>query len=179
MRITQAHKTTWGSYGDRKDSFDDDKDVELFVKMIHSNLSLQEYIKPYIPKGTFSFRPKPNGTYGVDLGMFSEQNELVATIDIERWSAWDKDWPFYYKHIHFLERKEKFLNQYDKPFFMAFLNYSRDKVLMIDKDSINKYPTIDKYFQYKGVTDRVRELPMSEGHVFGTNLTVREKEHFQ
>lgn len=173
MKITQAHKTAWGSYKDRDNSFDDDKDIELFVSLVQTNPQLQNYL----PKG--NFRPKPNGTYGVDLGLFSEQNELVATIDIERWSAWDKDWPPFYRYIHFLGRKEKFLNQYDKPFFMAFLNYSRDKVIMIDKNSINRYPTIDKYFKNKGVTDRVRALAMKEGYIFGNNITPREKELFQ
>ena len=180
MQITKAHKTAWGSYSDRRNSFDDDEDVSRFIKMVHADESLKSYLKSFLPKGTFSFQPKPYGQYGVDLALFSEQGAPVATVDIERWSAWNEDWPAYYKHIHFLGRKEKFLNQIENtPFFMAFLNFSRSKVLMISSNDIQKYPTIDKFFKYKGVTDKVRELPMSEGHVFGTTLTEREKELFQ
>ena len=175
MQITKAHKTAWGSYGDRKNSFDDDEDIKRFIGMIHRNESLKSYLKTFLPKGTFSFKPKPHGQYGVDLGLFSEHGTPVATIDIERWSAWNEDWPSYYKHIHFLGRKEKFLNQHDAPFFMAFMNFSRTKVLMISQDDIIKHPTIDKFFKHKGVTDRVRELKMSEGYLFGEHITDREE----
>ena len=75
-------------------------------------------------------------------------------------------------------RVEKFLNQYNVPFFMAFMNFSRTKVLMISQEDIVKHPTIDKFFKHKGVTDRVRELKMSEGYIFGNNITDREKELF-
>jgi hypothetical protein len=111
--------------------------------------------------------------------LFSEQGIPVATIDIERWSAWQDNWPAYYKHIHFLGRKEKFLNQHAVPFFMAFLNFQRNKVLMIEETDIRKQPTIDKFFKYKGVTDRVREIPMTEGHLFGHSITDTERGLFQ
>lgn len=175
MLVTRAQKTEWGSYSDRRNSFDDDDDIKRFMMMVHNDTSLKDYLRSFIPKGTFSFKPKPDGQYGVDLGLFSEQGNPVATIDIERWSAWKDDWPSYYKHIHFLGRKEKFLNQHDAPFFMAFLNYTRKKVIMISQKDIDKYPTINKYFSYKKVSDRVRELPMSEGHIFGENITTREQ----
>jgi len=178
MQITRAHKTAWGSYGDRRNSFDDDSDIKTFITLIRKDATLKEYLCSFLPKGTFTFKPKPHGQYGVDLGLFSEQGKPVATIDIERWSAWNEDWPSYYKHIHFLARKEKFLEQHDAPFFMAFLNFTRDKVLMISEQDIRKHPTRDKYFKAKGVTDRVRELPMSEGWVFGHTLTGRERELF-
>lgn len=174
-QITRAHKTAWGSYNDRKDSFDDDEDISRFIGLIHRDESLKTYLKTFLPKGTFSFKPKPHGKYGVDLGLFSEHGTTVATIDIERWSAWNEDWPSYYRYIHFLARKEKFLNQHEAPFFMAFLNFKRDKVLMISHKDINKYPSKPKYFKAKGVTDIVRELPMSEGYVFGRNITDTER----
>ena len=62
---------------------------------------------------------------------------------------------------------------------MAFMNYDRTKVLMISEQDIRKYPTIDKYFKHKRVTDRVKELPMSSGHLFGKNITLRERNLFQ
>ena len=93
MQITKAHKTAWGSYSDRRNSFDDDEDVSRFIKMVHADESLKSYLKSFLPKGTFSFKPKPYGQYGVDLALFSEQGAPVATVDIERWSAWNKDWP--------------------------------------------------------------------------------------
>jgi len=50
--------------------------------------------------------------------------------------------------------------------------------LMISEQDIRKYPTIDKYFKHKKVTDRVKELPMSEGYVYGEGITNREKSLF-
>jgi hypothetical protein len=114
----------------------------------------------------------------VDLSLQNEKNENVLTIDIERWSQWVDEWPDYYKHIHFLGRKEKFI-QPDIPFFMGYMNYHRTKVLMISKEDIQKYPTIDKYFRRKQTTDRLKELPMSEGYVFGENITEKERRLFK
>jgi hypothetical protein len=178
MTVTKAHKTTWGSYTDRKDSYDDDADITAFIQLCKKDSNLHQYLSTYLPKKSLRFKPKMNGIYGVDLSIITEDGKVCATIDIERWSQWNEDWPSYYRYIHFLGRKEKFLNQYNVPFFMAFMNYSRTKVLMISEQDIRKYPTIDKYFKHKRVTDRVKELPMSDGYVYGKGITNREKELF-
>ena len=49
---------------------------------------------------------------------------------------------------------------------------------MISKDDIQKYPTKEKFFQVKNRTDMVRELPLSVGHVFGENITEKERSIF-
>ena len=178
MTVTKAHKTAWGSYTDRKNSYDDDADINAFIQLCKNDPDLHQYLSSYLPKKSLRFKPKMNGKYGVDLSITTEDGTVCATIDIERWSQWNEDWPSYYRYIHFLGRKEKFLNQYNVPFFMAFMNYSRTKVLMISEQDIRKYPTIDKYFKHKRVTDRVKELPMSEGYVYGEGITDREKSLF-
>jgi hypothetical protein len=183
VRVNNVHRTIWGGYEDRVDSFDDDEDCARFIALLKESSGLAEYVKSFLPlQSTFSIKTKPNGRYGVDMGVFKgchETTEPVATIDIERWSAWNEDWPSFYKHIHFLGRKDKFLNRYDdKPFFMAYFNYSRDKIILVSKESILKYPTEDKYFSHKKVVDRVRVLPMHEGHIFGKNITSTEEELF-
>ena len=178
MTVTKAHKAAWGSYTDRKNSYDDDADINAFIQLCKNNSNLHQYLSSFMPKQKMVFKPKKDGMYGVDLSITTKDGKVCATIDIERWSQWNEDWPSYYRHIHFLGRKEKFLNQYNTPFFMAFMNYSRTKVLMISEQDIRKYPTIDKYFKHKKVTDRVKELPMSEGHVYGEGITNREKSLF-
>jgi len=177
MNITKAHKTEWGSYTDRTNSYDDSEDIKLFFNMVKKDKSLKEYLSSFLPAEPEFLRKHPNGDFGVDIGIMSK-NKIVATIDVERWRPWKEDWPSYYKYIHFLGRKEKFLNEYKVPFFMAFMNYSMTKVLMISEQDIRKYPTKPKTFA-SGITDRVRELSMSDGHVFGENITKRERELFQ
>jgi|TARA_B110000914_G_scaffold137520_1_gene120331 hypothetical protein len=177
MKVTNIERTKWGSYEDRTNSYDDNTDIQIFCNMVKTNESLKNYLDSFLTETPDVLRPKPHGDYGVDLGIV-HNDELVATIDLERWSAWNEEWPSYYRYIHFLARKEKFLNQHESPFFMAFLNFKRDKVLMISKDDIQKYPTKEKFFQVKNRTDMVRELPLSVGHVFGENITEKERSIF-
>ena len=177
MKVTNIERTKWGSYEDRTNSYDDNTDIQIFCNMVKTNESLKNYLTSFLTETPDILRTKPHGDYGVDLGIV-HNDELVATIDLERWSAWNEEWPSYYRYIHFLARKEKFLNQHESPFFMAFLNFKRDKVLMISKDDIQKYPTKEKFFQVKNRTDMVRELPLSVGHVFGENITEKERSIF-
>ena len=180
MTVTKAHKNAWGSYSDRKNSFDDDDDIRALIQLCRTDLNLREYLSSKLPKERLLFKAKMNGKYGVDLSIITEKDRKVcATIDVERWSAWDAEWPSYYRYLHFLGRKEKFLNQYDAPFFMAFMNYSRTKVLMVSEQDIRKYPTIEKYFKHKRLTDKVKELPMSEGYIYGEGITNTERRLFQ
>tara|TARA_A100001035_G_scaffold676_1_gene514 strand:- start:438 stop:1001 length:564 start_codon:yes stop_codon:yes gene_type:complete len=179
--ITKEIKNKYGNqFKDRKNSFDDKSDIEIFVKLVNEDEYLQNYLRQFLPKGVYEWREKPFGEYGVDLGLFLEQGkELIATFDLERWFAWGNEWPNNYRCIHFLERKEKFLNQFKNiPFFMAYLNSERNKVLMIEKNDICKYETITKPFYQKGHSDRVKVLSMKDGHLFGKNLTVKEQDLF-
>jgi hypothetical protein len=161
-------------FGDRKNSFDDAGDIKMLSHMMRDNLDLRNYILSRLPVDFL--KPKPDDEYGVDIGMFSEDRKRIGTIDVERLGAWKEDWPFFYRHIHFLGRKEKFC----KPnFFMAFLNNTRNKVIMLENNDIIKYPTIEKYFSYKNMNDHVKELPFSAGRIFGTNITEKERSLFQ
>lgn len=180
MIVTSKQISQWGSYSDRKDSFDDTSDLIVFAQMCIDNPNLNKFIKSRVlnTHSGHKIKSKPFGDMGVDLGIYDGSGLLVATLDVERWSAWDQEWPSYYKWIHFLGRKDKFLNQYAVPFFMAYLNYSKNKVIVLDQGTLSKYETRSKYFQGKGMWDDVKEIPISEGNLFGKGFTMREMSLF-
>lgn len=165
MRVTNVERTRWGNYSDRVNSFDDSTDIEKFIELAKKNEDLRYYLRAFVGKGSLTFRPHFFGKYGVDLTLVNEYGTPVADIDIERWSQWHANWPEHYKHIHFLGRKEKYLSE-DRPFFMVYMNYPRTQCLILSKEIIQLYPTIDKKFKTKNITDRVKEIPLSEGRVF-------------
>ena len=173
---SRIHKNTWGNYKDRTDSFDDKQDLKIFASIVSNTSKLKEYLVSRTTNNPDTFRLHPHGQYGVDMALIDDKNNELATFDIERWSEWKDDWPSFYKHIHFLGRKEKFLQD---NFFMVYMNYNRTKVIIVDNDTITQYPTINKQFKAKRVMDKVKEIPMNVGRVFGMNITDREKELFQ
>jgi hypothetical protein len=61
---------------------------------------------------------------------------------------------------------------------MVYMNYNRTKVIIVDNDTITQYPTINKQFKAKRVMDRVKEIPMNVGRIFGRDITDREKQLF-
>ena len=75
------------------------------------------------------------------------------------------------KKDHFLENDEQFL--------MVFFEYNRNKLIIIDKHTIKRYNTINKWFKAKDCYDWVKEMKMSDGHIFGTNITDVEKRNFK
>ena len=85
MTVTKAHKTTWGSYTDRKNSYDDDADITAFIQLCKKDSNLHQYLSTYLPKKSLRFKPKMNGIYGVDLSIITEDGKVCAKIDIERW----------------------------------------------------------------------------------------------
>ena len=170
----------WGSYEDRKDSYDDDSDLNIFKEMVQTNSALRSYIKRHTDLDQFtdtaSLKTKPNGPYGVDMGVYDERKNHIANLDVERWDKWDDDWPDFYRHISFLTRKLKFVEE-DKQFFMAYLNRSRNKVLMITKESFPFYDNKVVYFK-NGFKENKKEIPFDYGTIFGENITEKEKELF-
>lgn len=172
QQVTKTHKSTWGNYKDRTNSYDDKQDLKIFASIVSNTPSLKEYLPT---DNAANFRLHPHGQYGVDMALIDDKNNELATFDIERWSEWKDDWPPFYRYIHFLGRKEKFLSD---NFYMVYMNYNRTKVIIVDNKTIMMYPTINKQFKYKNVMDRVRELPMNVGRVFGVGITDREKELF-
>jgi len=163
--ITKNDIKEFGSYEDRSDSFDDDREVDTFIKFL-STVHKDDDVK---------FKKKPFGIYGVDLGVFID-GQLSYTVDVERWSAWKDDWPKFYSHVSFLGRKEKFLNRKEN-FAMVFFNYDLTKFICIDKKSIIKYPTIDRHTQ--GKLDRIKQISFDDARLYGPNLTEREKTLFK
>lgn len=161
MRVTNVERTRWGNYHDRTNSFDDTDDINAFIRIVKRNESLKEYIRSYVGKGNLQFVPHHFGKYSVDITLLRDGTP-VADFDVERWSQWKDTWPEYYRHIHFLGRKEKFLQE-ERPFFMVYLNFPRNECLIVEKETIQQYPTITKTFKMKKVSDRVKEIPLSEG----------------
>ena len=150
----------FGSYEDRKDSYDDDKDVDAFISFLKLVYS-EEY----------TFKPKPFGPYGVDLGVY-KNNKFVLAVDIERWSKWNEDWPSNYRYVSFLSRKLKFVHKH-KNFVMVFFNYNRTKFICVNRDDIMKYPSGGRYTQ--GKMDSVIKIPFDDARIYGHELTEREK----
>ena len=178
-QVTKEIINRWGNYSDRKNNFDDDEDIVAFKKLCVESNGLLEFIKEYLPEGNYKWISKPYGKYGVDMGILNKDSgEICLIIDLERWSQWKDDWPSYYRYLHFLGRKDHFLNE-DVPFIMAYLNYNQNKVILLNKETLNKYMTREKYFSYKKCNDMVKEIPMIEGYIFGANLTNREINNFR
>jgi hypothetical protein len=175
QQVSRIHKNTWGNYKDRTDSFDDTTDLKMFATMVSNTPKLKEYLVSRTSNRPDTFRLHPYGQYGVDMALLDKDKKEIATFDIERWSEWKDDWPPHYKWIHFLGRKEKFLQD---NFYMVYMNYNRTKVIIVDNDTITQYPTINKQFKAKRVMDRVKEIPMNVGRIFGRDITDREKQLF-
>lgn len=154
----------FGSYEDRKNSYDDDQDVDAFVSFLKL-----VYDKEY------TFKSKPFGLYGVDLGVY-KNNKLVFAADIERWSKWSEDWPQNYRYVSFLSRKLKFVHKHRK-FVMVFFNYERTKFVCVNGEDILKYPSGGRYTQ--GKMDSVIKIPFDDSRMYGPQLTERERSLFK
>lgn len=176
--VTKKHREKWGFYSDRANSFDDSEDITQFIALSKQEEGIVEYMRTVVEFNEYYWVPHPDGQYGVDLALVEKDtNKRIANFDLERWSAWKYDFPYFYKAIHFLGRKEKFLNQ-DVPFFMCYLNYHRDRVLMVEETVINEYPTVSVHFQKKNVTDSLKKIPLNLGNIFG-NYTMNEQRLFR
>ena len=163
--ITKEDINKFGSYTDRRNHFDDELDVDAFIA----------FLKTIYIDGNVEYRKKPFGEYGVDLGVYVN-GKLSFTVDVERWSAWENEWPHFYSHVSFLGRKEKFLKRKEN-FVMVNFNYNRTKFICIDKKDIVKYPTIDRHT--KGKLDKVRKISFDDARLYGLELTEREKSLFK
>jgi hypothetical protein len=183
-QVSKQMKNEWGSqFKDRQNSYDDGKEYNRFVELCRANVNLRKYIEQYIPesvpKSSLWLRSKPDGDYGIDSALINkETNEKIINIDFERWSEWKNDWPSYYRCLHFLGRKDHFLNE-DIPFLMVYFNNNMDKLIIVDKDTVKKYTTFSKYFIHKKCSDNVKEMKLSDGWIYGDNITDREYEIFQ
>jgi len=170
-----VNRTDIGDYSknisDRSDRYDDDRDIEAFINFIQcrrnnngeNNLG-EEYVS------------KPFGSYDVDLGI-KINGEVGITFDLEMMVPWDDDWPPYYSHVSFLDRKMKFLRR-PLPFIMVWTNRKRNKFICVDKQTILKYKTGNH--NVMGKFDKKRCISFDDSRLYGynTNLTEREKRIF-
>ena len=182
MLVTKQQKKEWGSYDDRENSYDDISDFNHFIKHTKTNCELQKYLLQYIPKNirdNVEWKFKPDGDYGIDLALINKDtNKKILCVDLERWSEWNGQWPYWYRFIHYLGRKDHFLKMQES-FIIVFFEYNRNKLLICEKETIKKYTTFQKYFKVKKCHDMVKEMKMSDGYVFGNNLTDIEKRNFK
>ena len=182
IQVTKQDIGQWGNqFHDRQNSFDDNEDINAFIKITRNDKKLYQYLSKYIPdpdiRANCVWKYHPDGKYKIDLALVDKTGKKHLLIDLERWSQWKNEWPSYYKHLHFLGRKDHFLEE-PEPFLMVFFEYNRNKLIVVDKETIKKYPTKRKFFKYKQCYDNVKEMKMSDGHIFGTNLTDIERNHF-
>jgi|TARA_R110000823_G_C15629103_1_gene468485 hypothetical protein len=178
-QVTKEDKAKWGNYSDRKDSFDDDADYEHFIQHTRTNKKFQQFLLKHIPKGVdCKWKSKPDGPYGIDLALVDiHTGKKLLCIDLERWSAWKNEWPSYYRYLHFLGRKDHFLEE-DEPFLMVFFEYNRNKFIVCEKETIKQYTTFNKHFKAKDKRDDVKQMKMSDGYIFGNNITSIERNNF-
>jgi hypothetical protein len=182
-RVSGEHITNYGNYPDRADSYDDSSDLNAFANLVNTIPELKRFIMNYFRPPSYAdclWSYHPDGKKGIDLsitGPGTVNAIRYLNLDVERWSKWDKDWPYYYRYIHFLERKGRYLNQ-QIPFLMCYMNYSRDKVLIVDNKTIQRYTPKWKTFFKKQLSDKVREIRMEDGNLFGKRITDRERDLF-
>lgn len=162
--ITSSDIKKFGSYDDRLDSFDDEKEILVASNFLKNKCDYLDKIKK-----------KPFGPYGVDLGVFNSKDNLKFVVDVERWSKWEDDWPSNYRYISFLQRKEKFLK--DVEFVMMIFNYDLTKFVRIKKEDIVKFSPTQRFTQ--GKYDTIRKIPFEYGKMYGTGFGEREKSIFE
>lgn len=163
--ITSSDIRKFGSYSDRKDSYDDEKELLVACNFI------KNYSDP-----SFKIKQKPFSKYGIDIGVFDSDDNLKLAVDVERWRFWNNDWPENYKYISFLERKEKYLKEFDQ-FMMIYFNYSLNKLIIVKKENIIKFSPEKRYTQ--GKYDLIRKIPFEYGKMYGRQFGKREKSIFK
>lgn len=78
MKVTSVHRTKWGSYNDRNNSFDDGEDIKTFFDMVNKDESLKKYLTSFLPETPDHLRKHPDGQYGVDIGIVCK-GEIIGT----------------------------------------------------------------------------------------------------
>ena len=154
-----------GSFKDRKNSYDDDNELKIFCKLLKTNF-LEEY----------KIIQKPYGPYGVDIGVFSD-NEIICAFDLERCKTWKDDWPSNWRCLSFLSRKDKHLKF--PQFGMVWFNNSLTKFAIAWKKDIIKYPVEKRYVNGKEDPKGVRKIDFDCGKLYGTFFNSIEIERFK
>jgi len=174
-------------FEDRSDSYDDTDDLYRLIGLTKTHDELRNRFRDsHFPecdaRSSITWKIKPFGKYDVDLGILNkETGKYLVLFDTERLSQWGADWPHYYKWLHFFGRKTKFLERRrDVPFYICFLNNDRTKVLILEREIIEKYDPVGKYFKRQQMQENVREIPLSEGigNLYGKGFGELDLKHF-
>ena len=163
--ITKDTIKNYGTFRDRKNSFDDNKEIKIFVKFLNSKY----------PKDC-EIVEKPFGKEGVDIGIFRD-GQLGCAFDLERSDTWKNDWPSKWKCISFLDRKSKYLFE-DPEFGMVWFNKNLTKFIIAWKKDILKFPVSNRYLP-NGEIDRVRKVDFKYGKLYGSSFNPIEVEKFK
>jgi hypothetical protein len=162
--ITKDTIKHYGTFCDRKDSFDDNKESEVFVKFLASKYS-EEY----------KIVEKPDGKKGVDIGVYRD-SELGCAFDLERCKTWKNDWPSNWRCISFLDRKSKYLKYPE--FGMVWFNNNLTKFVIVWKKDILKFPVTNRNMP-NGEIDLVRKIDFECGKLYGSIFSPIEVEKFK
>ena len=154
-----------GSFIDRKSSYDDNAELEIFCKFLKTNFS-DEY----------KIIQKPYGPYGVDIGIFSD-NQIVCAFDLERCKTWKDDWPSNWRCLSFLSRKDKHLKF--PQFGMVWFNNSLTKFAIAWKKDILKYQVEKRYVNGKEDPKGVRKINFDDGKLYGSSFNSIEIDRFK
>ena len=180
-----ALKQKYGTMNGRKNSFDDSTEINVFRTVALKNPDFQKYYMKFVDTSNdHEFIPKPYdipGKYSdVDIGIFFN-GKAVCHIDVERSgpTSWVEEHPRYYKWIHFLGRKDKYLVKYNCPFFIVLFNHNLTKFVAVEKSVFQHIPTKLKWFKQKQQEDKVKEIPCKSCHIFGKNITEYERAKFK
>lgn len=154
-----------GSFADRKNSYDDDNELEIFCRFLKTNFSEK-----------YQIVQKPYGPCGVDIGIFSD-NDIVCAFDLERCKTWKNDWPSHWRCLSFLSRKDKHLKF--PQFGMVWFNNSLTKFAIAWKKDILKYPVEKRYVNGKEDPKGVRKVNFDHGKLYGSSFNLIETERFK
>ena len=157
-----------------KNGYDDRKERNALKRFLHEDKDFRDYIfNTFKLNKELKYRlvPDPLGKKKVDLGIVeSVTGKLVGLIEVDYFNAWKKAWPKFYKYHHILERKDKYWINNDYPYVAVTFNVLRDRMIVTDRETIIKYPVINKEFKSMKKYDRVRELPLHESKFFGKSI---------
>ena len=152
-------------------SYNDDPEIEAFERF------LKAFCISKHGKYEYEVIPKPFGEYGIDLVVRLNGVDQFY-VDVEVWSEWKNDWPWFYYAIHFLERKYHFIEKYGDKFMMMYSNMNHDKFIMIKSEDIVKYQAVDKWIKKVQKYDKLRKLKFQDCVLFGNNFGEIELKRF-
>jgi len=167
--MTHIDRTTIQTYAnaiDRVDHYDDSRELRAFASFLR---------RQYDPQ-TYRVVEKPDGAYGVDLGIVTHTGVRVGAFDLERCLSWRDDWPAHWQSLSFLARKDRYLRE--AQFGMVWFNASITTCVVAWKEDILAAPIQTRTFAGQSYTDRVRRVPFAAGTLIGDTFASGEHARF-